>query len=255
MFAERFLRDGYLVVDRLFDPALIDAVREEFERQHPSIDPDRPPEHLKVGHRRLQVPIQLTGALLDPRPLENPLLVGFLKPLLGDGMVIDSVICVVALPGAEEQRVHRDNPDLFDQAIQLPPFAITVAVPLIDLTEETGTTQLFPGTHRAVLAEDGTPVDLPEAERPYVARGGCMLFDYHLWHQGTPNRSAASRPILYMTFTRPWFTDQHNMRRHAALSLDREALRQIPGEHRRLFQRGAARGRLDMTVEDFLAGE
>src|SRR4030095_3631937 len=109
MFAERLSRAGYLVVDRLFDPALIDAVREEFERQHPSIDPDRPPEHLKVGHRRLQVPIQLTGALLDPALYANPLLMAILKPLLGDGMVIDSVICVVALPGAEEQRVHRAN--------------------------------------------------------------------------------------------------------------------------------------------------
>ena len=51
MFAERFMRDGCLVIDRLFEPTLIDAVREEIVRQHGAIDPERPPEHLKVGDR------------------------------------------------------------------------------------------------------------------------------------------------------------------------------------------------------------
>jgi ectoine hydroxylase-related dioxygenase (phytanoyl-CoA dioxygenase family) len=253
MFAERFTRDGCLVVDRLFDPMLIDAVRAEVERQHGDIDPGRPPEHLEVGHMRLQVPIDLKGPLLDPAVYAHPLLMTMLRPLLGDGLVIDNITCVIAFPGAEEQHLHRDHPDLFDQVLDLPPYAITVAVPLIDLSEETGTTRLYPGSMDAMRGADGKPTQLPEPVTPLIARGGCMLVDYRLWHRGTANRSRVKRPILYLIYTRPWFTDFRNFKRHAAIALDRESLRHIPREHRPLFQRAAGKGRLDMTVKEFLS--
>ena len=145
-----------------------------------------------------------------------------------------------------------NHPDLFDADPELPPFAITVAVPLIDLTEETGTTRLYPGTQRAERGEDGKPTHLPEPVTPLIARGGCMLVDYRLWHRGTANRSQVVRPILYLIYARPWFTDFRNFKRHAAISLDRQSLARIPREHRPLFQRAAGKGRLDMTVKELL---
>ena len=63
-FAAIFAERGYLAIDRLFDPALIAAIHDENKRQFGSLD-DLPP-HLKVGDRRVQVPIGLTGRLLDP---------------------------------------------------------------------------------------------------------------------------------------------------------------------------------------------
>ena len=252
MFAERFMRDGCLVVARLFEPALIDAVREEVERQQGAIEAARPADHLKVGHLRLQVPVDLKGPLLDPALYAHPMLLAMLKAILAQGPVIDNVSCVIALPGAKDQRLHRDHPDLFGDELELPPFAITVAVPLVDLTEETGTTQLYPGTQRATRGADGKPVHLPEPVTPLIGRGTCMLFDYRLWHRGTANRSADKRPILYLIYTRPWFTDDRNFTQHAAISLDRESLARIPREHRPMFQRAARKGRLDMTTKEFL---
>jgi hypothetical protein len=78
MFAERFARDGCLIIDRLFDPALIERVFEEYHRQYGDIDPADPPLHLKAGDRRLQLPISLRGPFLDPGLYAHPLLLKIL---------------------------------------------------------------------------------------------------------------------------------------------------------------------------------
>ena len=79
-----------------------------------------------------------------------------------------------------------------------------------------------------------------------------MLIDYRLWHRGTANCSAAMRPILYVIYARPWFTDFRNFKRHAAICSTVKLLSRIPRDHRPLFLRAARKGGLDMTVEDFL---
>lgn len=42
--------------------------------------------------------------------------------------------------------------------------------------------------------------------------GSAVLFDYRLHHRGLANRSTSgeSRPLLYLTFGRSWFTDAEN---------------------------------------------
>ena len=45
---------------------------------------------------------------------------------------------------------------------------------------------------------------------PCVDAGGAVLFDYRTVHRGTANRSAEDRPLLYLTFARPWFSDTVN---------------------------------------------
>lgn len=144
LFAETFAERGYLVVERLFDPALIGSVYDEYRRQYDSFDSGNLPLHMDVGDRRLHLPIKLRGPLLDPNLHANPLLLGILANLFHTPFLIDSVTCVTALPGAKGQRHHRDHSPLFSErnglATTLPPYAVTVAIPLIDLDPVTGTT-------------------------------------------------------------------------------------------------------------------
>ena len=56
-FVETYAERGCLVIDRLFDPALIDRVRAEYERQYVAFDPTNLPLHMNVGDRRLHLPI------------------------------------------------------------------------------------------------------------------------------------------------------------------------------------------------------
>ena len=239
--AARFESQGYLVIDRLFDPALIDAVREEYDRQFGDLVEDQLPPHLNVGDRRVQLPIVLQGPLLDPMLSAHPLLMQVLASLLGRDFLIDNATVVVALPGAKNQNLHRDHHELFPGAGEsgegLNPYAITVSIPLVDLTPETGSTKLYPGSHRIKTGVEGEPRELGGAEIPYVAKGGCYLMDYRLWHRGTANRLAQPRPILYLVYSRPWFTDMLNFAEMPRLQVGENGLRGMPEPQRSLFRR------------------
>jgi hypothetical protein len=52
--------------------------------------------------------------------------------------------------------------------------------------------------------------------------------DYRLWHQGAANRSNRPRPVLYIIYTRSWFTDLVNFRKHARLRLSKEDALAMP---------------------------
>jgi len=254
-FAARFAERGHLAIDRLFEPALIAAIHDEYRRQFGDLDVDRLPPHLEVGDRRVQMPIELSGPLLDPMLTANPLLLRMVETILDLDPLIDSFTCVTAFPGAKDQRVHADHPQLFPSepgAAALPCFALTVAVPLIDLTPETGSTRVFPGTHLR-WPEPGTKPGPGEGEIGYARRGGCYFMDYRLWHHGTANRSEEPRPVLYIIYARPWFTDLKNFSTHARLRLSREDALAMPLRQRRLFRRIAAKGELDMTEAELLA--
>lgn len=254
--AERFAEQGCLKVDRLFDPQLITAVHDEYQAQFGQLGEADLDRFLVVGDRRMQAPILLRGALLDPMLTANPLLLAMLEGLLGKDFLIDSVTCVVALDGAKDQGLHRDHHQLFPGAEEagerLAPYAVTVAVPLIDLTPATGTTRMFPRSHRLPESMGERPHGLGEGEEDYVQRGGCYFMDYRLWHHGTANRSGQPRPILYVIYARYWFTDTLNFAGHPRLRMAREELLAMPPVQRRLFRRLAAKGAHDLTEAELM---
>ena len=254
MFAERFLREGCLVIDRIFDPSLIDRVRAEYDRQYGEIDPRGPPLHMNVGDGRLHLAIALRGALLEPALYAHPLIMALLRGTFGTPFVIDHVNVVTALPGATDQKYHRDHPDLFGSGsafgATLPCYAVMLGIPMIDLDAECGTTQLFAGSMASEGRGKWEPPEVGTAVSPLVRRGGCFLMDYRLWHRGLANRSSRARPILYILYAREWFTDVVNFKKHARLIIARDDFERIPVEHRPLFRRAAGKGLLDCTIKE-----
>jgi hypothetical protein len=252
-FVEQFESDNFLVIDRLLDPALIDAAAAEVHRQFADLNAESLPAHLRVGERRIQLPVQLKGALLDPALYANPLLLRMLEPLLGRKYLIDSFTCIVAFPGAPEQRLHRDHDDLFmdrpELRKRLAPYAITVTIPLIDFTEDTGATRTFPGSQALSAAAIEAELAKSEGNLSYVKRGGCYLMDYRLIHRGTANRSDRMRPMLSLIYARPWFTDAENFNTHPRITIAPDDVARIPTEHRPLFRRVAAQGAIDCTQQ------
>lgn len=77
---------------------------------------------------------------------------------------------------------------------------------LDDFTEDNGPTRVVPGSHRwPRLPKD----DLPDLRQPHPqeihldgSAGTCVVFNGHLWHGGTLNRSGAPRRALHGAFTR-----------------------------------------------------
>lgn len=257
MFVERFEEQGCLVIDRLFDPGLIDLVRLEYQAQYQSFDPNSLPLHMNVGDKRLHLPLQIRGALLEAQLYANPLLMGILSQILPTTYLIDNVNCVTALPGAEAQHIHRDHPVLFaeraEAAASIPPFAVTVAIPLVDLDAATGTTKLYAGSVCSTGTAEKGPVEFSDEIFPFLRRGGCFIMDYRLWHCGMANRSQRERPILYIVYAREWFTDVINFKKHSRLPIDIEDIAKIPDQNRRLFRRVAAKGLHDISIKELMA--
>ena len=254
MFDEAFRRDGYLLFERLFDPDLIAAIREALIGKSGGVDPDNPPPNMRVYDGRLHMAAPLSGPLLDPFLYAHPLVMRVLETLFEQRQfLIDNVALVTALQGAPAMPVHKDHGPLFSSRPELdaalPPYAITLGIPLIPTDEKTGTTRIFAGSigadydeANAQLSGDLSPVDM------HVEPGGAFLMDYRVYHSGLANQSRQDRPILYIIYSRPWFTDIGNFETHSRLAITREGLASVPGEHRHLFRRVAAAGLIDDTI-------
>lgn len=170
--------------------------------------------------------------------MASPLVLPVLRGLLGENLRLTSLNAVVSLPGADIQHRHRDHPELFPGFPNglLPPSALTMFVPLVDMNERTGTTRLWPGSHlqnQDEIADDAF-ID------PIVAAGSCGIFDYRLMHRGMPNRSVESRPVLYLVFSRPWFRDYVNYGKQPRLRITPGALEQMAPDSRALFHDDAS---------------
>ena len=88
----------------------------------------------------------------------------------------------------------------------LPAYALTAGLPLIEMNDLHGTTAIRPGSHRRPAGTAGGDEEI----RPVVPPGSCMMWDFRTRHRGTPNASAVPRPMLYCTYSRPWFRDPVN---------------------------------------------
>jgi hypothetical protein len=207
---QHFRRDGALIVDEIVDTRLVERARQAFLKKYADyVNGVRRDETLKVGDRRLMITVDLDSPFDDRQLFDNPWLTPILDEILGDRYVLDAFGVVCSLAGAQTQCPHRDGGILFPEVgvdRLLPSVAITVAIPLLEMNEVNGTTELWPGSHRDLS------YDVPGGEgvKPIVPEGSCVLWDFRLLHGGTANRGREPRPLVYLTYSRPWFDDVLN---------------------------------------------
>ncbi len=243
-------RDGLFVFERLFPLPLLKKIRADVMRRHESGELYRRGLVRDIGGRCTSV-LPLEKPYLDPRLYANPTLMKLLPSLLGADFRLSSVEVVVALPGSTKQYQHIDGPIRFEREIggkrrpwkgdlsKLPPYALALATPLCDVTEENGPTALWPGSHRVAL--DPRLPSEPAVKRRFPVKritgrfGLSYLYDYRTFHRGTPNDSREPRPLLMLVFTRAWYRDPNLAEIETGLSITPRALARVPERHRALF--------------------
>lgn len=243
-------RDGAVALANLFPMALLKRLRGEVLRRHRSGELRERGLVRDIAGRYAAV-LPFEGPFLDPRFYAAPALRGALSALLGEDYRISSLEAVIAMPGAYRQHQHIDAPIRFDRSIggrktsyhgdlsDLPPYAVTLCVPLCDVTEENGPTAIWPGSHRLALrarppGERELAREFP-VERMTGAFGRSFIFDYRTFHGGSPNETAEPRPVLMFVFTRSWFRDPNTADVFPRLVISRRNLARVPGRHRSLF--------------------
>ena len=195
---------------------------------------------LCVGADRYMSEVLVEGIFNDVRLYANAFLFPVIQMILGQDCMLNSFGAVVAFPGSNIQHLHCDHPSLFpdDQMprAQLPAFAITVAMPLIDITGLNGPTLVWP--YSAQVDHDN-PLANGYSEFLSGERGCCYLWDYQVLHGGLPNRSEQLRPLLYLTYSRPWFSDTVNFETLKPLGITTDELKKVPDIYRGLFANAA----------------
>lgn len=243
--ANLYLKNGMLVLRNAFNPELVQSLNNEFSFKYRGYFENKDHEDaLKTGSKRFMVTVELAGPFSNADFYAHEKIIPLIQYLLGQKMILGSVGAVIALPNAKLQHLHQDgsifdpcdNPNFVRHVPLLPPFAITLVVPLVPLDSQNGTTRIFPGTH--LLPNSlATSVDLdtlPTCD-PYTLLGDCYLMDYRVFHQGLPNNSSQVRPIMYNIYTCPWYRDHRNYGRQKRLVISESELDNVPENSRKLL--------------------
>ena len=246
-----FQQHGALWLENVFSREVIEMLRKSFQKRFEKTSrSDLVKRGALVGDQRYMLTLDIKGKFNHPEVYANACLMPLLSGLLSANLRIASFGCVTALPGAEDQSIHIDHPPLFEATPHLtdniPPYALTMVVPLVDIDERTGTTAIWEGSHKQSddpNSEDRFELldrlmkkpDYSAAAKPLPQQGDVYLMDYRVIHGGLANRSQIDRPILYVVYSRPWFRDGFNFGKQPSVSISFKQLKKVPKRFRGMF--------------------
>ena len=204
--------DGYVVLADI-------VARDHLDQLHKRMDEDSQP---------LFDAQQWSGAgglpghlMLGPPPfapfvfrdiVANPFVIQVSQAILGDsffnGLYSGNTNC----PGSATQPLHRDVGHLWPElTVAHPAASLVVNIAPHDVDEESGSIELWPGSH--LDPSFGSVIDAEtEAARRAIAppirgntrKGSVLIRDMRLWHRGVPNLSDRRRHMIAMVHNIGW---------------------------------------------------
>jgi ectoine hydroxylase-related dioxygenase (phytanoyl-CoA dioxygenase family) len=190
-------RDGYVLMTDVIETKLLDRLRDAFEAGcekdgHAAVARESGTRHVKDLVNR------------DPifeRVYTHPRVLAAVYHVLGDAFRVGQIGGRDPLPGFGQQGLHADWPGRSKGE----PFRVVTTIWLLDdFTAENGATRVVPGTHH-MLGQPPKSFTDPASRHPdqriITARAGSVLvFNGHLWHSGTANKSRCSRRVVQCLF-------------------------------------------------------
>ncbi len=231
---EAIARDGFTVLDRVLEPALVDALHDDLlrlEREYDVVPSDNSFE----GSRTVRIYNLLAfGKLYEAIPVHEEVL-PVVERVLDHGCLVSSLSSISIGPGETAQPIHAD-----DQLIPLDkPHAPTVCNTLwalTDFAEANGATRVVPGSHLADSSpEYGAPYESIAAEMP---KGSVLVWHGSIWHGGGANTTDERRVGIAMNYCAGWIRQQENQQ----LGIPREVAAGFSPRLRRLCGYGIYNG-------------
>jgi ectoine hydroxylase-related dioxygenase (phytanoyl-CoA dioxygenase family) len=229
--ADRIRMDGYAVLEDAIPLETIERLRERFDQLLDArIRADGP----NRGSNRYQMFLPWEPPFADPVVYENPRVMPILERVMGQDLIMTYLASDTPMPGSEHQRVHSDTRLLFPETqLSLPAYGLVANFALVDVTEENGPLELWPGgTHFFPLRPDMERHAPAMLSVHLTMRAGSMLLrDLRCWHRGTPNRGARSRPHVALVYTRPWYRFEQR-----PIEIPRAAYEALPEKTQRMLR-------------------
>ncbi len=218
-FAQQMAEEGVLVFRNQIDRRLIQDMNAEFQLirgvvQDKIKNMERPLRtYTDIAERylgRLDYRCGFTGLVFDEVAEPIAQLIKQISPLIDFRYYWGAI---PSAPGSGPTDLHRDfysilnttpGMDLSPFDRDLPPYYLTVLIPLMEITAENGPTEFIKGSHRHLhVEEEGS-----EIFSPLLSPGDFVVFDGRTLHRGSANRSKEERVLGYMTFVANWYHDQ-----------------------------------------------
>lgn len=201
---------GFLPLPSVLSTAQAEALRARFQELMREEGEEAGLEvHQEAGTERL-------ANLVDKDPLfeicfTQPQVLAAMNHVLQGDFKLSSLNGRAALPGEGHQALHAD------WSVGVDPSNYQVCNSLwllVDFTPENGATRIVPGSHRSGQVPQ-TALNDPRAKHPEEAlvtgkAGTVVIFNSHLWHGGTVNRTESRRYALHSYFTRRHHIPQTN---------------------------------------------
>lgn len=197
--------NGFTILENALPLEFIGAMRDRFDwilEQHRASNPNN------RGANRYQMYLPFEEPFSSPQLYEHPDVLAVVEAVLGPQILWSYLASDTPLPGSDYQNVHSDTQLLFPETnFSAPPYGLVANVPLVDVTEENGPLEIWPGgTHympgRMNLQDLASSMT---SQRLTMKAGGVLIRDLRAWHRGTPNRGTRSRPNVALVYTRPWY--------------------------------------------------
>jgi ectoine hydroxylase-related dioxygenase (phytanoyl-CoA dioxygenase family) len=199
-------RDGYFVIEHVFDDGFLQETRERMGRIWDAQLAQYGEELLeRIGdHGVMRAMMEVDPFFLEY--IRHPTIFRYVEATVGPTAILHLQNGVVAHPDRphNQGRYHRDFPKNF-----LPSKIISfnAFIALDDFNEQTGGTWVVPGTHRFESLPSEEYVEAHEKQLSMPA-GSVLFFDSMLWHRGGVNYSSSIRRGMNHQFTRPFIKQQ-----------------------------------------------
>jgi ectoine hydroxylase-related dioxygenase (phytanoyl-CoA dioxygenase family) len=199
--AQRLDRDGYAPLPGVLSETQLTAIRARLaELLAAEGDQAGIEVHQEAGTDRLADLVN-KGEMFRPC-FTDPRVLGCVSHVLGD-FKLSSLNFRAALPGQGRQNLHTD----WGGPVEPGDYQVCNSIWLLDdFTARNGATRVVPGSHRARTVPR---LALPDPSAPHpdevliiAPAGTVVVFNSHLWHGGTQNRSDRPRRAVHSYFTR-----------------------------------------------------
>ncbi len=162
----------------------------------------------------------------------HPRVLAAVALVLGPNFKLSSLNSRASLPGHGLQALHADYP----RAVEPGDYRVCNSIWLLDdFTEVNGATRLVPGTHRRGTTPEDEMEDPrqthPEEMLLTAPAGTVVIFNSHVWHGGTLNRSDRPRRAIHSYFCRRDEVQQIDQQRY----ITSETLMRIPEAAKRIL--------------------
>jgi ectoine hydroxylase-related dioxygenase (phytanoyl-CoA dioxygenase family) len=204
--------EGLVVLENVVSHEHLDVLRERMDEDSEKLiraekwgGAGRLPKHLQQGPPPF-APYVFSDIVA------NPYVIQVTKTLLGEGVYNSFYNGNTNCPGSGTQPLHGDGGHLWPgMEVAHPTASVVVNISPMDVTEENGAVELWPGTHM-VTNIDRRIDDAAEAARRSIVppirgctkKGSALIRDIRLWHRGVPNHSDRPRHMIAMIHNVRW---------------------------------------------------